>query len=45
MIPKKIKYAKDKGFPCWENMAMWKNFKPPYITKDIWDAYLQYVTS
>jgi hypothetical protein len=30
------KNAKDKGFPSLKDMAIWRDFKPPHVMKNIW---------
>ena len=37
--------ARDKGFQGWNNVAVWKDFKPIYISEDLWPHYLEHVTS
>ncbi|XP_073262478.1 uncharacterized protein [Populus alba] len=39
------KTARDKGFQGWNDVAVWRDFKPIYIPEDIWPHYLQHVTS
>jgi len=39
------KYAIDNGLRGWNDMAVWRNFRPLYIPEDIWPQYIQYVTS
>jgi hypothetical protein len=37
---KKIKEIyKKKGHPEWEDVAMWRYFRHPHVSKAIWDAY------
>jgi hypothetical protein len=37
--------ARDRGFQDWNDVAVWRNFKPIYIPEDIWPHYLEHVTS
>jgi len=39
------KYARDNGLQGWNDVAVWRDFKPPYILEDIWAQYIQHVTS
>jgi len=39
------KTARDRGFQGWNDVAVWRDFKPIYILKDIWPHYLEHVTS
>ncbi|KAJ6884256.1 hypothetical protein NC652_031299 [Populus alba x Populus x berolinensis] len=39
------KTARDKGFQGWNDVVVWRDFKPIYIPEDIWLHYLQHVTS
>jgi len=39
------KTARDRGFQGWNNVAVWRDFKPIYIPEDIWSHYLEHVTS
>ena len=38
------KTVRDRGFQGWNNVAVWRDFKPIYIPKDIWPHYLEHVT-
>jgi hypothetical protein len=33
------------GIQGWNDMADWRDFKPPYILEDIWPQYIQHVMS
>jgi hypothetical protein len=44
LLKKSKKYAKDKGLPSWEEVVVWRDFRPPHISKGIWDAYIQHMT-
>jgi len=37
------KPARDKGLQGWNDVAVWRDFKPIYIPEDIWLHYLEYV--
>ena len=39
------KTARDRGFQGWNDVAVWRDFKPIYIPEDIWPYYLEHVTS
>jgi len=39
------KNARDKGLQGWNDMAIWRDFKPIYIPADIWPPYLEHMTS
>jgi len=39
------KYARDKGLQGWNDMAVWRDFKPLYIPGDIWPQYIQHMMS
>jgi len=42
-IPKK--YTKESDLPGWNDMGVWKDFRPPYISETIWAEYIQHVKS
>jgi hypothetical protein len=37
--------VRDRGFQGWNDVAVWRDFKPIYILEDIWPHYLEHVTS
>jgi len=37
------KPARDRGFQGWNDVAVWRDFKPIYIPEDIWSRYLEHV--
>jgi hypothetical protein len=39
------KNARDRGFQCWNDVAVWKDFKPLHIPEDIWPQYIEHVMS
>jgi hypothetical protein len=42
---KKLKqHARDNSLQGWNDVAIWRDFKPPYILEDIWPQYIQHVT-
>jgi hypothetical protein len=46
MTKKKAKrYARDNGLEGWNEVAVWWEFKPPFILGDIWTQYIEHVTS
>jgi hypothetical protein len=42
---KRQKTARDKGLQGWNDVAVWRDFKPIHISADIWPPYLEHVTS
>jgi hypothetical protein len=39
------KTARDNGLQGWNDVAVWRDFKPIYIPADIWLHYLEHMTS
>jgi hypothetical protein len=39
------RYARDNDLEGWNQVAVWQEFKPPFISGDIWAAYIEHVTS
>ena len=39
------RYARDNGLEGWNEVAVWREFKPPFISGDIWTQYIKHVTS
>jgi hypothetical protein len=39
------RYARENGLEGWNEVAVWREFKPPLISGDIWAAYIEHVTS
>jgi len=39
------RYARDNGLEGWNEVAVWREFKPPFISRDIWAAYIEHVMS
>ena len=37
--------VRDRGFRGWNDVAVWRDFKPIYILEDIWPHYLEHMTS
>jgi len=37
--------TRDKGLHGWNDVVVWRDFKPIYIPTDIWPHYLEHVTS
>jgi len=37
------KTARDKGLQGWNDVAVWRDFKPIYIPADIWPPYLEHM--
>ena len=42
---KQKKTTRDKGLQGWNDMEVWRDFKPIYIPTDIWPHYLEHMTS
>jgi hypothetical protein len=43
---KKLKrHARENGLEGWNEVAVWREFKLPFISGDIWTAYIEHVTS
>jgi hypothetical protein len=42
---RKNKTTRDRGLQGWNDVAVWRDFKPIYIPEDIWTHYLEHVTS
>jgi hypothetical protein len=44
MTKKKAKrYARDNGLEGWNEVAVWWEFKPSFILRDIWTAYIKHM--
>jgi hypothetical protein len=39
------RYARDNGLEGWNEVAVWREFKPPFISGDIWATYIEHVMS
>jgi len=39
------KYVREGELYGWKDVAMWKDFKPPYLLEAIWAEYIQHVMS
>jgi hypothetical protein len=37
--------VRDNDLEGWNEVAVWWEFKPPFISGDIWTAYIEHVTS
>jgi hypothetical protein len=33
-------YAKENTLPGWNDVMVWKDFRPPYIPEDTWVKYI-----
>jgi hypothetical protein len=42
---KKKRNARDNDLEGWNEVAVWREFKPPFISGEIWTAYIEHVTS
>jgi hypothetical protein len=43
-LKRKQKHIRESELQAWNNMAVWKDFKPPYISEAVWIKYIQHVT-
>jgi hypothetical protein len=41
---KSKRHARDNGLEGWNEVAVWQEFKPSFISGDIWTAYIEHVT-
>ena len=41
----KKKNMRDKGLQGWNDMAVWRDFKPLHSLEDIWPQYIEHVIS
>jgi len=39
------RYARDNGLEGWNEVAVWREFKPQFISGDIWMQYIEHVMS
>jgi hypothetical protein len=39
------KYTRGNGLQGWNDVAVWRDFKPQYILGDIWPQYIEHVMS
>jgi hypothetical protein len=39
------RYARDNSLEGWNEVVVWREFKPPFISGDIWTQYIEHVTS
>jgi hypothetical protein len=39
------RYARDNDLEGWNEVAVWREFKPPFISGDIWAQYIEHVMS
>jgi hypothetical protein len=37
--------VRDNGLEGWNEVTVWQEFKPPFISGDIWTTYIEHVTS
>jgi hypothetical protein len=37
------RYARDNGLEGWNEVAVWQEFKPPFISGDIWAGDIEHV--
>ena len=44
MTQKKVKrYTRDNALEGWNEVAVWREFKPPFLSGGIWAAYIEHV--
>jgi hypothetical protein len=41
----KKRHARDNSLTGWNEVAVWQEFKPPFILGDIWMTYIEHLTS
>ena len=39
------RYVRDNGLEGWNEVAVWREFKQPFISGNIWMTYIDHVTS
>jgi len=39
------RYTRDNGLEGWNEVAVWREFKSPFILRDIWMQYIEHVMS
>jgi hypothetical protein len=39
------RYARDNDLEGWNEVVVWREFKPPFISGDIWTQYIEHMTS
>jgi hypothetical protein len=37
---KSKKYARESDLPGWNDVTVWKDFRPPYVPENIWAEYI-----
>jgi hypothetical protein len=37
--------VRDNGLEGWNKVAVWREFKPPFISREIWTAYIEHMIS
>ena len=42
---KSKKYAKESDLLGWNDVTVWKDFKPPYISETVWVEYIRELES
>jgi len=42
---KSKRHARDNSLERWNEVAIWQEFKPPFISGGIWTTYIEHVTS
>jgi hypothetical protein len=45
LIKKSMKYVKGRKFSSWKDVVVWKDFRPSYASKAVWEEYIQHVIS
>jgi len=44
-MTQKKRYVRNNGLEGWNEVAVWREFKLPFISGDIWTQYILHVTS
>jgi hypothetical protein len=42
---KSKRHARDNGLEGWNEVAVWREFKPPFISGKMWTAFIEHVIS
>jgi hypothetical protein len=42
---KSKRHVRDNDLEGWNEVAVWREFKPPFISGEIWMTYIEHVTS
>jgi hypothetical protein len=42
-LKRKETNMRESELPAWNDVTVWKDFKPPYTSKDVWAEYIQHM--